>query len=59
MAITAHHTVKDARPQRFDGAYLRFTGGVELEPFVDRDKVEDERPRDLGVNVFRSHHSAR
>jgi hypothetical protein len=30
-----------ARLKRFDGAYLRFTGSVQLEHFVDGDKVED------------------
>jgi hypothetical protein len=30
-----------ARLARFDGAYLRFTGNVELEHLVDGELVED------------------
>jgi hypothetical protein len=44
-----------ARLKRFDGAYLRFTGSVQLEHFVDGDKVEDVSDQGIWELMYLGH----
>jgi len=48
-----------ARLKRFDGAYLRFTGRVQLEHFVDGDKVEDVSDQGIWEMMYLGHTTPR
>jgi len=48
-----------ARLKRFDGAYLRFTGSVRLEHFVDGEKVEDVSDHGIWELMYFGHTAPR